>query len=291
MNGCSITGAGLVLGGNSDFDGARWDDLAWPPRYDPTTDDSIHPRMRRRMSQLSCMVIRATRQAGGTDAFDGTPMLFATANGEINTINLILESLVDPARSVSPTHFHNSVHNAGPGYWTINTGRKAPTSTLTMGELSFEYALLDAWARLANGLPEIQVTAGDEAVDGPDWADPAHCTHDFCGSLRIGSDPGEDSLGSLRHIHVGVVSGPDAMACHRDGLVERFQPTDTIEDYACTGGTVTRALPEGARNPCSSLFHLLRFLLDPGQDGKLLIMKAGRCGDLASLVVEKGSGK
>ncbi|NOZ01014.1 MAG: beta-ketoacyl synthase chain length factor, partial [Deltaproteobacteria bacterium] len=232
----SIVGSGLVLGGSAGFDGVDWDAVQWPRFYDPKTDDFIHPRTRRRMSRLSCMAVRATRMAGGLDAGDPTPLVFATANGEINTIGLILDSLIDPDRSVSPTQFHNSVHNAGPGYWAISSGRTAETTTISMGELSFECALLDAWSRLTAGAPEIQVTAGDEAITGPAWAAPQHCTHDLCGSLRLVSGRVSGALGRLIHVGVRAVDDPEVAREALDGLVERFGPAEVVADFSCSGG-------------------------------------------------------
>lgn len=289
MTGHSIIGAGILLGGNQNFDGSDWKTIDWPPLYDPKTDDSIHPRMRRRMSRLSCMVVRATRRAGGLEAGDEAPLLFATANGEINTIGLILDTLVDPGRSVSPTHFHNSVHNAGPGYWSIGAKRRSPTTTLTMADLSVECALLDAWARLECGIPEVQITAGDEAVVGPSWADPPHCTHDFCGSLRIAVGQVPDAIGRLLHVEMGLLGNDETVHRMEASLVERFSPTEVIADLPGTERRTVPPLPGDASNPCGSLFFILRFLMDPERQGNLLYLKTGRGGAISSVVVGKES--
>jgi len=233
------------------------------------------------------MALRASRLAGGIEAPEGTPFLFATANGEINTIGTILESLEDPGRSVSPTHFHNSVHNASPGYWSISSKRRSPSTTLTMGELSFEYAVLDAWARLSCDESTVQVTAGDEAVEGPAWADPAHCTHDLCGSLMLSSDAGQESTGRLLHVRIEVPVGPDSIQEACRSLVERFGPSEVVEDFRCTGGGANPVLPEGATNPCGAVYFALRFLKDPNRGGRLLLLKTGRGGDLSSIVMDK----
>ena len=51
-------------------------------------------------------------------------------------------------RLVSPTQFHNSVHNAAAGYWTIGTGSAAATTSLGCHDATFAAALLKAMAEL-----------------------------------------------------------------------------------------------------------------------------------------------
>ena len=45
---------------------------------------------------------------------------------------------------VSPTQFHNSVHNAPAGYWSIGLGSQAPTTALAAGDDTVEVALVEA---------------------------------------------------------------------------------------------------------------------------------------------------
>src|SRR5436190_16860170 len=45
---------------------------------------------------------------------------------------------------ISPTKFHNSVHNAAAGYWTIATGCREASTALTAFDASFGAGLLEA---------------------------------------------------------------------------------------------------------------------------------------------------
>ena len=56
--------------------------------------------------------------------------VFASGNGDGITVGAILEMLTKPDGFVSPTQFHNSVHNAAAGYWSIGTGSR-PSGDLT----------------------------------------------------------------------------------------------------------------------------------------------------------------
>jgi hypothetical protein len=284
----AILGFGAAVTPPGILDGTSGPAEVWAQRFDPGADEFIPRNTRRRISRLIAMSIMATRNAGGPDAPDDAPLVFATANGEINTIAAILEALRDEVPSVSPTSFHNSVHNAGPGTWSILAKRFAPTTTLTMGELSFEMALLEALARLSTGDGQVQVTAGDEAIIAAQWADPSHCTHDFCGSVRLGSDPDGTAprrLVAVRY-HPAGAGSPEAF---RDALVSEFQPTEATWDLRLAGGDREGLLPDGGEHPCAGLFLLLRFLADPSRCGSFLSVRAGRRGDALGFVAVKES--
>ena len=62
----------------------------------------------------------------------------------------------DPA-SISPTRFHNSVHNAAAGYWTIGAHCMQAATAISAYDASFAEGLLEAL---------MQLDAGAEAVPG-----------------------------------------------------------------------------------------------------------------------------
>ena len=89
--------------------------------------------------------------AVGTDAFAmagrdpaDTATVFTSSGGDGETIHHILETLAQAQLEVSPTRFHNSVHNAPSGYWSIATKAQAPTTCLCAHDQSFTAGLLDA---------------------------------------------------------------------------------------------------------------------------------------------------
>jgi len=82
----------------------------------------------------------------GRDAA-ATPTVFTSSGGDGDTVHQILESLATPEREVSPTRFHNSVHNAPAGYWSIATRSHEPTTALCAYDASFAAGLLDAVAQ------------------------------------------------------------------------------------------------------------------------------------------------
>jgi hypothetical protein len=72
------------------------------------------------------------------------PTVFASSGGDGDTIHQILSVLASSDRVVSPTRFHNSVHNAPAGYWSIATGSTSPSTSLCCHDDSFAAGLLEA---------------------------------------------------------------------------------------------------------------------------------------------------
>jgi Beta-ketoacyl synthase, N-terminal domain len=76
-----------------------------------------------------------------------TATVFASSGGDGETLHGILESLASAELDVSPTQFHNSVHNAPSGYWTIATKSREPSTSLCGFDASFVAGLLDGTAQ------------------------------------------------------------------------------------------------------------------------------------------------
>ncbi|MCT7018444.1 beta-ketoacyl synthase chain length factor, partial [Salmonella enterica] len=68
---------------------------------------------------------------------------------------------------LSPTRFHNSVHNAPAGYWTIATGCHATSSAITAGHASFGAGLLEAATLAATEQRPVLLVCSDIAGHGP----------------------------------------------------------------------------------------------------------------------------
>ena len=70
--------------------------------------------------------------------------MFASSDADLNIIHRISLALTQTPRLVSPTDFHNSVHNAAAGYWSIAVGARAPSSTISAYDFSFAAGLAEA---------------------------------------------------------------------------------------------------------------------------------------------------
>ena len=70
--------------------------------------------------------------------------VFASCHGDLAITDAICTTLVEHPLLVSPTRFHNSVHNAASGYWGIATGCRAASSAVSAYEQSFAAGLFEA---------------------------------------------------------------------------------------------------------------------------------------------------
>lgn len=84
----------------------------------------------------------------GRDAADAATV-FASSGGDCDNVHWMCEALATPERHVSPTRFHNSVHNAAAGYWSIATRSHAASTSLCCYDASAAAGLLDAVSQIA----------------------------------------------------------------------------------------------------------------------------------------------
>ncbi len=100
----------------------------------------------RRATELVRMAFRVAEDLMGNTSI---PMrdcanVFSSSGGDYVIVDQICRSLCEPERMVSPTQFHNSVHNSAAGYWSIATGSRLPSSSLSSFDDSFCMGLLEA---------------------------------------------------------------------------------------------------------------------------------------------------
>jgi hypothetical protein len=76
------------------------------------------------------------------------PCVYTSSSGDGQNCHEICQTLASSDRQISPTRFHNSVHNAAPGYWSIATGAMTPISVLCAYDASFGAGLLEAMTQV-----------------------------------------------------------------------------------------------------------------------------------------------
>jgi hypothetical protein len=95
------------------------------------------------------------------------PAVFTSSGGDGQNCHEICRTLASNDRQLSPTRFHNSVHNAAAGYWSIGTGATAPSSALCAYDSSFAAGLLEALAQVAVDRSPVLLVAYDTAYPEP----------------------------------------------------------------------------------------------------------------------------
>lgn len=104
--------------------------------------------------------------AAGLDAAT-LPSVFSASGGDGENCHAICEMLASDDRQISPTRFHNSVHNAAAGYWSIATGAMTPSSVLSAFDASFGAGLLEALTQVAVDRTHCVLLACDTAYPEP----------------------------------------------------------------------------------------------------------------------------
>ena len=129
----------------------------------------LPPAERRRAGlpiKLSFAVgLEAVRQAQADAAT--LPTVFTSGDGDTDNCHALLETLASTDRAVSPTRFHNSVHNAASGYWSIATGCREPSTAINAREGSFVAGLLEAAVQVRNTERPCLLLAYDMPYPGP----------------------------------------------------------------------------------------------------------------------------
>jgi hypothetical protein len=111
----------------------------------------LPPAERRRASRVVKLTLAIGLEAAAHAGADPATLaaVFTTSAADGHNCHALCEQLASEDRQVSPTRFHNSVHNAAAGYWGIATQSMAPCQVLAAFDASFGAGLLDALAQVA----------------------------------------------------------------------------------------------------------------------------------------------
>jgi hypothetical protein len=101
---------------------------------------------RRRCNAASRVALAAAEDAlaAGDWAAAALATVFTSADGDGAVTHALCESFAANEPDVSPTQFHNSVHNAPAGYWGIATRSSRPSTSLAADQDSFAAGLFEA---------------------------------------------------------------------------------------------------------------------------------------------------
>jgi hypothetical protein len=115
------------------------------------------PANERRRAPLSVkMAVEVMDQACRSAGLDpaGLATVFASVYGDIQITDYMCRTLASAPRTVSPTKFHNSVHNASTGYWSMATQAHGPANAISAYSCSASMALLEgAIQAVEEGIP------------------------------------------------------------------------------------------------------------------------------------------
>ncbi|MDO8891813.1 MAG: beta-ketoacyl synthase chain length factor [Sulfurimicrobium sp.] len=190
----------------------------------------LPPAERRRSSQATRYALQAGQEAMNQAGLPATQaaVVFASSDGDGENLHHILESLAQPAHEVSPTRFHNSVHNAAAGYWNIATGARTPANSIAAYDDSFAAGLLEAAVQAASEYMPVLLAAFDLPLPAP-----LHAVRPTAAPFAVALLLMPEPANALARLQISLESSTEASTT---------MPQPELESLRC-GNPAARALP------------------------------------------------
>ena len=177
---------------------------------------------RRRASRVIRLALALGQEAAAQAGADLAQMatVFTASGADGHNCHALCEQLASDDRQISPTRFHNSVHNAAAGYWGIATRSMAPCQVICAYDGSFGAGLLDALAQVVLDRRPVLLIAYDS-----EYPEPLHAKRplpDAAGMAWLLAP--ERSAASLARLQVttGMQDAPSTM---EQGALEALRRT------------------------------------------------------------------
>jgi hypothetical protein len=124
---------------------------------------------RRRAGRVTRLALAVGAEAVAHSGLEARalPSVFSSSGGDGEVCHEICESLAGDERLISPTRFHNSVHNAAAGYWSIAHGCPEASVSLCAHDASFGAGLLEALSELTLNSAPVLLVAYDADYPQP----------------------------------------------------------------------------------------------------------------------------
>jgi hypothetical protein len=197
-----LSGIGVSAAGVPDWDSARamiaGEQEFKDAEYLYRAPELLSGAERRRCPASVKLALDVAEQARAMAEVEGADLagVFASMTGDGQIVTRSLETLADDPHYLSPTDFHNSVHNAAVGYWAIATGSLHGATSLTAAEESFAAALLKAAMQALSGNVPVMLCAYEVPFLAP-LDVKAGIPVPFGAALVLHGEPPATSLASL----------------------------------------------------------------------------------------------
>jgi len=116
---------------------------------------------RRRATPVTRLALDLAMEAAEGHRTDDLSAVFCSSGGEVTVVHQIFCMLAEGDTALSPTAFHNSVHNAAAGHWSIASGSPYAADSLCAFDDSFGAGLAECCLRYAEGQRNLLLVAYD----------------------------------------------------------------------------------------------------------------------------------
>lgn len=130
---------------------------------------SAERRRASRVIKLAMAVAAEAVQHAGQNAAE-LASVFTSSTGDGHNCHALCETLASSNREVSPTRFHNSVHNTAAGYWCIAAHATGPCQVMAAFDASFAAGLLEAVVQVVSEARAVLLVSYDADYPQPLYA-------------------------------------------------------------------------------------------------------------------------
>jgi len=177
---------------------------------------------RRRATRVTQLALSAAQQTAEQEEISQCLQVFSSSNGDLTTFNQISLALAMDGRPVSPTRFHNSVHNAPSGYWSIATQSQTASTSITAYSDSLAAGLLEAAVQLNasdnQSLRDCLLVCYDE-VPPKAFASEQHTTEEFACALILS----QNSDNALAKLEISLGDGRESISHLSQDVLEQLR--------------------------------------------------------------------
>lgn len=166
-----ILGVGIAAPGLPDWPAFKAVLAGGPidPEARPTVSQLLSPRERRRAPAAVKLSFAAAEEACAMAGLaPAEPVaVFSSGMGDLDITDYMCRILVETPELLSPTRFHNSVHNAASGYWSIGAGATGDVTAMSGWRDSAVAGLIEVLGRIACEPDPVLVVIYDDVAKGP----------------------------------------------------------------------------------------------------------------------------
>jgi len=207
----------------------------------------LPPTERRRAGPVVRLALAVASEAAAASGLPPGDLrcVFGSSNGDGVVVGGILQALADSngERVVSPTAFHNSVHNAAAGYWSIANASAEPATCLGCHDFTWAASLLKAAVDVAADGRAVLLVCYDHPLPPP--LDALRPTCAPFGAGLVLAAPGGTERGrapALARLGLRWSSGPGSSGAPPQNLLQNTPQNPALHPLF-HGNASARALP------------------------------------------------
>lgn len=181
-------------------------------------------------------------------AAEDVACVFGSGLGDTEISDYMCRVLTTDLKQLSPTKFHNSVHNAAAGYWTISSGCMKSANSIAAYQMTAGLALLEGMIQCALQQEPVLITLFDTKAHAP-FNQMFACSQNFGAALLIAPMTMNMHKQNLDNMGAGNKS-PATVLTLRQGSGEAMPATALHPEFA----SLQR------ENPAAKILGLLELL-------------------------------